>query len=119
MARVLRANMTTLKTDDALSVLVGDAEAVIRKGLVTGPFDIIFADPPYARRGGPDWPGRIMACLADAGVVAQDGVLVMEQGAEEDVPSDARWRLIDDRKYGDARLRFFVPDAGQQVAGAP
>jgi 16S rRNA (guanine966-N2)-methyltransferase len=115
----VRANAEALGVADP-KVWVGDAVSVLKKELDGGPFDVIFADPPYEwgqaeapghpRRKGAHRGGSV-AMLAEmiraAGHLAQGGVFILEQSAdaaEQELPG---WRLIDRRKYGKTKLLFF------------
>lgn len=74
-------------------------------------FDVVFADPPYAvdrRRGaGRSWLERLLESLREGEVMAPDGLFVMEQRAGEPLCVHEGWELLRDRRYGEARLRFF------------
>lgn len=74
------------------------------QALAPGSFDIVFADPPYRF-------GRYARLLeAAAGLLAPDGILVLEHAAEEVVPEAAGdLRLVVSRRYGESRLSFYEP----------
>ncbi len=73
---------------------------------VSGKFQLIFADPPYAQ----DCLEEILHLLSERELLAENGLLVYEseQKAER---SFAGWRLTDERKYG----RTFVAFYGREV----
>jgi hypothetical protein len=52
----------------------------------------------------------LLTGLARGGVLAKDGLFVMEQAAGEPLPELGSWRLVADRTYGDARLCLFRPE---------
>lgn len=82
--------------------------------LVTGSFDVVFADPPYRFRR----YARLLA--AAAGLLAADGVLVLEHADAENVPEDAAGlRLVASRRYGDSRLSFYEPGSTSPRAEEP
>lgn len=102
-------------------------ENVIRfleKGNGNEQFDIIFADPPYGsvssptgerkdrknRAIGADWCERILNALDKGRMPARDALFIMEQAKDEELTEHSGWTLMDDRPYGDARLRFFQRD---------
>lgn len=76
-----------------------------RSPVVEGGFDVVYADPPYARNrtGAAD----ILSVLAKYGVLKPEGIFVLEQGADEPAPVDAGWMLDRERRYGSTMLRFF------------
>ena len=108
--RVLRDNIHNLsktETDCTLLPKCMPVEAFCRR-LHAGTFDIVFADPPYARNrsGAVD----IAARLATSEILKPDGILVLEQGGDENVPagcSGDAWQLLRERRYGSSLLRYF------------
>lgn len=68
-----------------------------------GPFDLIFADPPYEEA---DLPKLLEAVR---GVLAPDGILVFEMRAcgAYSLPPD--WNLIKEKRYGGTRMLFLEP----------
>ncbi len=106
--RVLTDNIRSLSddtVDSTLSPQCMPAEVFCRRAYHTG-FDIIFADPPYARNR----PARVdvAAMLAGTTLLAPQGVFVLEQGADEQVPPGcAGLTLLREKQYGSSMLRFF------------
>ena len=70
-------------------------------------FDVIFADPPYAKRGERPRTGAILDAVAGGGALRDGGVVIVEvrAGGEED--SANGWRLAGRRRYGDTALEFY------------
>lgn len=69
-------------------------------------FDIVFADPPYARNRSVRLD--VMGKIAKSGLLKADGIMVLEQGADESQPCHAAdWVLLRERRYGSSQLRFF------------
>jgi 16S rRNA (guanine966-N2)-methyltransferase len=100
--RVLRANLDALGEDaevvraDALRWLHGAARAARQ-------YDLVLLDPPY-RRGaalGPGLGAALPAVLADGAVVVAE--------SDHRVPLELPIALIDDRRYGDTRIRIHAP----------
>jgi len=71
-------------------------------------FDVIFADPPYAVGDEGLWPG-LLGALARPGLLAEGGVLVVEEAAGSEPVTHAGWTTVRDRKYGATRLIFMEP----------
>lgn len=75
----------------------------------SGPYDLIFADPPYRKvPEDRDWNAEILKGTFLQPLLAPDGILILESWAfarEPELP--AGWKCIDERKYGAAKVRFF------------
>jgi len=84
-----------------------DALNFLRKGLAGLPFNIIFADPPYGRKGHDRLAERIMEASEAGDALVPGGMLVMEQSRDEPAGQRDGWTRTDERKYGDTALRFF------------
>ena len=64
-----------------------------------GPFDLVFADPPYEQ----DVSGVLLTSLREA--LAPDGLIVIEQRFTTDDPTPpSGYVLVADRRYGDTRI---------------
>ena len=74
----------------------------IRPGSDGPAFDLVFLDPPYGKGLGE----RALAQLAAGGWLSPDAVAVFERGAEEPDPEVAGFELLDDRRYGAARVFY-------------
>ncbi len=64
-------------------------------------FDLIFADPPY------EWVARVgwdKVAGALRGLLAEGGIFVAEQGADQAAWVGAGWELTRDRVYGGTRI---------------
>lgn len=84
---------------DNLRVVRGDALKFIEG--CRRSYDIIFADPPY------DLPelGGIPDAILSAGMLAEDGMLILEHGQKHDFGSHPN--LTDARRYGSVNFSFF------------
>ena len=106
-------------------MVAADALAFLRRGESPERFDIVFADPPYAAcgtrntefgarnaergsGGDRDWTRQLLAAMATAGILAEDGLFVMEERAAAGTGGGVAcgWETVVDRVYGDARLRI-------------
>lgn len=78
--------------------------ALAELGRKEQPFDLVFADPPYAFS---DYE-RLLLGLEEGGLVAQDGIIVVEHAVRVGVPEKVgeltRYRQA---VYGDTVLSFF------------
>jgi 16S rRNA (guanine966-N2)-methyltransferase len=68
-----------------------------------GPFNLVFLDPPYRKELIP----KALASLKEGGWLLANALIVAETDAKEviDAPGFA---LIDERSYGETRVRFFT-----------
>ena len=94
-------------------VICGDAIKALQQ--IAGPFDVVFADPPYA-----DDPfGEIARELGSRGLLAQDGTVMLEHFHKTELPDDLDGLVIRTRRrYGDTAVSVYVPKTGTAGEGA-
>ena len=107
--RILRENIHSLSevsSDCKLASQCVAADTFLRQRRESA-FDLVFADPPYARNRSVRL--NLMEKIAQSGLLKVDGMLVLEQGADESIPvgSNDHWTLLRERRYGSSQLRFF------------
>jgi 16S rRNA (guanine(966)-N(2))-methyltransferase RsmD len=88
---------------DRAEVVTGPVESVLRT-LASGPFDIIFLDPPYAFDG---WP-KILSTISTRGLLSPGGVIVAEHFHKAE-PAHPDFAPFDRRKYGQTAVTFLAP----------
>ncbi|HKW45561.1 MAG TPA: 16S rRNA (guanine(966)-N(2))-methyltransferase RsmD [Candidatus Eremiobacteraceae bacterium] len=66
-----------------------------------GTFDVVLVDPPYERGAREE-----LATLMQRGLVAADGVVVVEHRSGEDPPLPGSLKVLKSAKYGDTALTF-------------
>lgn len=94
----LRANIAALGAPDAARVLARDA---VRLGAnAEADFDLAFLDPPY-RKGLVE---QALTGLLVGGWLAPDAIVVAEQGSDEPALTPDGFELLDNRRYGAARV---------------
>jgi 16S rRNA (guanine966-N2)-methyltransferase len=91
--RALQANVAALGVADRVTVHRGDALRYV-DGLPAGAFDVVLADPPYAR----DDAARLVALFRSTPFAR---ILSVEHSAAERLDGDST------RRYGDTALTFF------------
>lgn len=96
---VLRRNLATLNEEDAADIIAGDATRPPR-----APFAAALAvlDPPY--RSGLAAPALV--ALAGMGWLAHHALVIAELAAKEPFSAPEGFAMIDERRYGAARLVF-------------
>jgi 16S rRNA (guanine(966)-N(2))-methyltransferase RsmD len=103
-ARVARGNVSTLGVGDLVRVVAGKVEQVLAAP-PDGPYDVVFADPPYAT---PDTAiNAMLAALVGNGWLAEDAVVVVERSSRDAEP---RWvpGITGERgrRYGETTLWY-------------
>lgn len=102
-ARVIKANIASLRVEDRARFLpMSDMQAVLQLKRGKEEFDLVFLDPPYRLSTDP-------ACkaLADAGVLAENALIVVEHAANVQPAPDVRFKQTDQRKYRDTMITFY------------
>lgn len=102
----IRGNVEALGLEKQVRVVPVPVERCQEVVSADGPFDIVFADPPYAQVAS----GAAAVALGDLvarHVLALDGVLVLEHGKSEASPTIPGLSLSRARRYGDTVLAFY------------
>jgi 16S rRNA (guanine966-N2)-methyltransferase len=106
----LRANVEALGLEERTRVVAGDVAQAVRRLAGAAPFDLVFADPPWAQIDAEaGLPGAVLSDLARRGGIATDGRVVLEHSARTppfDIDGLVR---LDTRRYGDTALTFYKP----------
>jgi 16S rRNA (guanine966-N2)-methyltransferase len=87
-----------IAADNAILVC-GDAFRYV--GSCRQQFDLVFADPPYALEKLDSIPDTVL----DKGLLASDGILVLEHGAAKDFSQHPRF--VEHRAYGSVNFSIF------------
>lgn len=111
----IRRNLDkTRLAGSAATVQGAEVFAVLTRGWgVAGPFDLVFADPPYAvKKPGADDPGaRLLADGALPLLLAPGGLLVLEKAPGRPLPEGTVWNAIRQRRYGGTEVVFLELNA--------
>lgn len=126
----VRKNLVRTHMLQQAELILGDALAVLRRLAAEGrTFDIIFADPPYGAAA----LGPVAAAVAESGLLAPGGLLVMEHSRREEIASPGENLRRDRvRTYGDTAITILsapgrplspgaggAPDGGGGGGGEP
>ena len=66
-----------------------------------GSFEIIIADPPYAKKAGDrDFTNELLASDSLRAALAPDGIFILEHRPGAKLPLKDRWVLIRQKRYG-------------------
>lgn len=111
--RVLQKNVETLCGDDVarFACYLGDVFAFLERGGKDGekPFDVVFADPPYAAKGEQPWLEKTLHALRAGPILAPGGVFIYEQSRKEPVCELSGWDLWKNKTYGSTRIVMYRP----------
>lgn len=103
-AEIVRRNVETVGLPGA-TVHRRPAAAFLVNGGTDHPYDLAFADPPYAYRD--DYLAALLTALAEPGWLAEQAVVVVERPARGGEP---QWpggiELVTQRRYGDGVLWY-------------
>jgi 16S rRNA (guanine966-N2)-methyltransferase len=103
-AEVIRRNIETVGLAGA-TLVRRPAATYLATGSPGPPFDLVFADPPYAFSD--DQLAVLLAALCEPGWLADDAVVVIERAARSPEP---RWPesidLVTQRRYGEGVLWY-------------
>jgi len=103
----LRQNLADLDEEDAADVIAADATRPPRAPFASS---VAFLDPPY-RRG---LAAPALTALAAMGWLTPRAIAVVEIAADEEFSAPDGFTLIDERKYGAAKLIFLRRDGGKK-----
>ncbi|HEY3449881.1 MAG TPA: 16S rRNA (guanine(966)-N(2))-methyltransferase RsmD [Myxococcales bacterium] len=109
--KLCRENADELGLGDRVQILAAAVdERTLARARESGPFDLVFADPPYAAQT----PAEVATLVAKSGVLKEGGVLVVEHDKRVDAP-EAQEGLVrtDTRRFGDTSVSFYQRAAAQ------
>ncbi|MFU8871140.1 16S rRNA (guanine(966)-N(2))-methyltransferase RsmD [Micromonospora sp. SL4-19] len=78
-ARVIRENIAALRAAPAARLVTGKVATVLAAGPDGGPYDVVFADPPYAVTD--QEVAAVLAALVDGGWLAPGALVVVERSS--------------------------------------
>ncbi len=97
--KALKATALQLGVQESVKIVNGDVLAFLRRA--TGPFDLLFCDPPYSW---PDYDRLIDSIFSDT-LLACEGFLLVEHSAQLDFQHTPYYSFH--RDYGMTRVTFF------------
>jgi len=106
----LAANIASLGEQRATAVLAADA---LHPPRATAPANLVFLDPPYAE----DWAAPALIALAKAGWLLPGALAVAELSAKREFVAPQGFALLDERRYGAAKIVFLRYAAATEAAG--
>jgi len=103
-ARVIRDNAATLRAGPAIRLVTAKVSAALATPPEGGPYDVVFADPPYAAADRE--VASMLAALAD-GWLAPDAVVVVERATRSGPPPEVEGVTPErSKRYGETTLWY-------------
>ena len=96
---IRRNALRLIEDEDRWRILPMHAARALRT--LRGTFDIVVMDPPYDRGAGDE-----LSLLMQRGLLAPDGIAVVEHRSKDALALPASMKLIKTSKYGDTSLTF-------------
>lgn len=109
--RAIRANLDRLGLSHVATLLPLRAEAAFAPLSGRGPFDLVFADPPWAdAQAAAEQLDKL--ALAAGALLTPGARLVLEHAARQSAPVCAALAVVDRRAWGDTAVTIFEHRAG-------
>lgn len=104
-ARVVRENIAALRAAPAARLVAARVATVLAGGPEGGPYDVVFADPPYA--AGDDEVASVLSALVGGDWLAPDAVVVVERSTRNGpLPQVEGVTSARGRRYGETTLWY-------------
>ena len=104
-AECLRKNLT--RTHLRGEVHVMDVFSYLDRMAPLGGFDLIFADPPYAKAAGErDFGSELVGSQSLLRALAPGGIFILEHLPTVPLPERKEWECIRDKRYGATAVAF-------------
>jgi 16S rRNA (guanine966-N2)-methyltransferase len=99
--KTIRQNIERTGFGDSATVIQSGTEPFLKK--LSGPYDVVFLDPPYAAELAP-----LLQLVASAGILKPDTVVIAEHFKKQPSPGRAgALMLFREARYGDTVLAFY------------
>lgn len=98
----LQANIAMIKAEADATLVLGSVDQFL--AVPRHAFSVVFADPPYAIPTLSRLPDMVFA----SGVVAEDGMLIIEHPAHHKFDPSARCRAVVEKTYGRTAVTYFT-----------
>ena len=98
---VVKQNIDQTGFSDRANVVISKAETFLKKP--SGPYDIVFLDPPYAEEMSP-----LLEIIGGAGILKPHAIVIAEHFKKQSSPKNAGClSLYREARYGDTVLAFY------------
>ncbi|MFB9234267.1 16S rRNA (guanine(966)-N(2))-methyltransferase RsmD [Plantactinospora siamensis] len=104
-ARTIRENVATLRAAPAVRLVAAPVSATLAAGPEGDPYDVVFADPPYALPD--DELAAVLSALVTGGWLAPDGLVAVERSTRSAPVSWVNGITAErSRRYGETTLWY-------------
>lgn len=108
----IRDNLERCGFSDRATVIMRDFQEALTTFAGTGPFDVIFADPPYNQ----DYAAKLLEGIDRQRLLDPRGLVCLETAASDPAPPRiGTLRHLDQRRYGLTMLHFYQCSSEDQV----
>jgi 16S rRNA (guanine966-N2)-methyltransferase len=112
---IVRRNLE--KTRLAGEMIAADVFRYLDRLAPAGAFDLIIADPPYAKAPGErDFARELLASTSLLRTLAPGGIFVLEHLPTVPLPPHPRWECFRDKRYGATAVAFLRAASGESPA---
>ncbi len=106
----LNANVAALGVSGEVSIRIGDAFSLVRRGALKGPYSLILLDPPYTLD--PTATSSMLDHLSDIGAIEDDAVITWERATDGEVRWPEGFEPVLSKRYGSTTVEFAVYKRG-------
>ncbi len=103
VAESIRDAAREFGVEELVSVMAAPIDRALYR--LEGPFDLVYADPPYNQ----DVPLQMFRLLLERELLAKDALVIYEHSARVILPHIPGYRGVREEVYGDVALAFFTP----------
>ncbi len=104
VVRLIEENAKTLDCEEQITIVSGAFEKLCDRIASLGPFDLVFADPPYEK----GWEKKLLEAFDWTVLVKSDGRVYLESSSRTEIELNvAGLRLLEKRLYGDSALHIY------------
>ncbi len=107
---IIRKNLSRTKLTGTIQT--AEAARFLARDAALGPFDLIFADPPYRKADSDrDFVADLLADPALPPLLAPGGTFILESVANRPLPelTTTPWQSIRAKTYGESAVTFLIP----------
>ncbi|MBK1831768.1 16S rRNA (guanine(966)-N(2))-methyltransferase RsmD [Verrucomicrobiaceae bacterium R5-34] len=102
---VIRKNLTALGLKNGKAIHQDVSRFLQGAG---GKYDLVFADPPYYKNAADrDFVSELLQDETLPGLMADDGLLIVEDPPANQREDENGWKLLDSRRYGGCGILFY------------
>ncbi len=113
---IIRRNLASTKLSGTIQT--AEAARFLARDAALGPFDLIFADPPYKKTPTDhDFTPDLLADPTLPTLLARGGTFILESVSSRPLPdlTSTPWQSIRSKTYGETTVTFLIPTVAELV----